>query len=339
MQYKQYTQCIKTEDFSPLNRPLTVIGGIGGLLGLIAAIIASAVGGALLSSVGAAAWLAGSSAGYAAIIATFKYLLGGKLICLGGDKSACGTVVSREPASSKPFPDNLDNDYSFNLVLAPHAIDDQLKLNDLGFQDDLVVEQEQSRRHGIPFHGYEKYEGRPVLHNELEGSRIHDTYQAFLAAWSILVAAALLAMALGTIPVIGWLLAILVFLIGAAVAAGVVAVTWALADDGKVSDVDPTFGELHDGDILFVLGVWTYDSGHNDKNHGWNELHPIKYLQKLDAVLTEEQIREQEKKVREAETPEVRKKQQSLEQHWTVHPYLDGCQPVRGQEDPVLVIR
>jgi hypothetical protein len=53
------------------------------------------------------------------------YLLGGKLICLGNTECAVGHVVGIEPVGfGKPFPDDIDNDFSFNLLLAPHTIDD-----------------------------------------------------------------------------------------------------------------------------------------------------------------------------------------------------------------------
>lgn len=53
------------------------------------------------------------------------YLLGGKLICLGGTECAVGHVVGIEPVGfDKPFPDDIDNDFSFNLLLGPHTIDD-----------------------------------------------------------------------------------------------------------------------------------------------------------------------------------------------------------------------
>jgi hypothetical protein len=354
MAYKQYTQCTKKEDFSPLNRPLQIIGGIGGLLAMISSIILSAIGKALLSSAGAALWLAGATAGYLVIIATFKYLLGGKLICLGGDRFAVGIVVGIEPASCKPFPDNLDNDYSFNLLLLPYELKDAtlpekekyepanlptINTSALAFQDQLVLEQEPSKFHGVPFTGYPNYPNISLLHCEIEGSRIYDTYQAFLAAWAVLVAAALAAMALGAIPVIGWLLAILAMLLGALIGGAIVAGTWLLADDGKVSDVEPELGNLENGNILFVCGTWTYDAGHNDEGTGWNELHPIKYIQKLDYLPTEEGKQKLEAAVLEAQTPQVRDNQLKDQNQWTIHPTIDGCQEDDENTPPVPIIK
>jgi hypothetical protein len=53
------------------------------------------------------------------------YLLGGKLICLARSECAFGHVVGIEPVGfDKPFPDDIDNDFSFNLLLTPHVIED-----------------------------------------------------------------------------------------------------------------------------------------------------------------------------------------------------------------------
>jgi hypothetical protein len=56
-----------------------------------------------------------------------EYLLGGKLVCLagGGDECAIGTVIGIEEVGyEKSGFDAIDNDFSFNLMLAPYAVDD-----------------------------------------------------------------------------------------------------------------------------------------------------------------------------------------------------------------------
>ena len=54
------------------------------------------------------------------------YLLGGKLVCLagGGDECALGVIVGVEPAGQKTGYNALDNDFSFNVLLAPYAPND-----------------------------------------------------------------------------------------------------------------------------------------------------------------------------------------------------------------------
>jgi hypothetical protein len=52
-----------------------------------------------------------------------EYLLGGKLVCLagGGDECAVGVIVGIEEVGyQKSFPDSIDNDLSFNLLVLPY---------------------------------------------------------------------------------------------------------------------------------------------------------------------------------------------------------------------------
>jgi hypothetical protein len=50
-----------------------------------------------------------------------EYLLGGKLVCLaaGAHRCAIGVVAGLEPVGSKSGFDAIDNDFSFNVLLAP----------------------------------------------------------------------------------------------------------------------------------------------------------------------------------------------------------------------------
>jgi hypothetical protein len=51
------------------------------------------------------------------------YLLGRKLICLGGVKCAIGTIIHIEPVGyHKPFPEDIDNDFCVNVLLFPHEV-------------------------------------------------------------------------------------------------------------------------------------------------------------------------------------------------------------------------
>ncbi|MFO0601529.1 MAG: hypothetical protein U0324_00075 [Polyangiales bacterium] len=322
MGYPQYTHCTKPDDFDPLNRPLAMIGGIGGLLAMIGAIIASAAGGGLLAG---ALWIAGATGGYLAIVATFEYLLGGKLICLGGDCSAVGTIVGLEPPSSKSFPANLDNDYSFNVLLCPRTPADETLPLGAGPDDELVMATTASDGHHLPFKGYTDYEGRAVLHCEIEGSRIRDTYAAFLAAWSALCLAALIASAVALIPVIGWLLALLAMLLGAAIGAGIVGITWALSADGDPDDLLEEPVSLEVGQSVYVMGTWTYDSGHNEEGEGYNELHPLKHLQLVSGCLKAEERERLDRLVREGARIDAGGGLSAPELQWSFHPEVDGC--------------
>jgi len=53
-----------------------------------------------------------------------EYLLGGKLVCLAGGRDECaiGVIVGVEEVGyQKTFPDSIDNDLSFNLLVLPYG--------------------------------------------------------------------------------------------------------------------------------------------------------------------------------------------------------------------------
>jgi hypothetical protein len=53
------------------------------------------------------------------------YLLGRKLVCLGGVKCAIGTIIHIEPVGyQKPFPTDIDNDFCVNVLLFPHEVEE-----------------------------------------------------------------------------------------------------------------------------------------------------------------------------------------------------------------------
>jgi hypothetical protein len=90
-------------------------------------IIAAAT--ALVSAffLGPAALLAALPAGTAALETVLEFLLNGKLVCLNDPRRmvvAAGRVSSFETVESKSFPDSIDNDFSFNIVLTPNRLDD-----------------------------------------------------------------------------------------------------------------------------------------------------------------------------------------------------------------------
>src|SRR3954464_13439125 len=89
----QFTHCVQMSDYEPLEDG----------------------GGTIVFQMGVASWLKQFC----------DYLLGGKLICLGESECAFGRVIGLEPVGyEKSFPDDIDNDFSFNLLLAPHVITD-----------------------------------------------------------------------------------------------------------------------------------------------------------------------------------------------------------------------
>jgi len=100
MGYRQYTHCVKPQDYvDPLPRTNNAIQAIAAVLdGLV-------LGGYLPDA-----------------ILVCDYLLGGKLVCLNGDECAIGHITHFEPPSDKSFPANIDNDFSFNILLSPDGL-------------------------------------------------------------------------------------------------------------------------------------------------------------------------------------------------------------------------
>jgi hypothetical protein len=250
------------------------------------------------------------------LIAYCLWWLYDRLICLGGDVCAIGLLGVVEPPSEKSGFDKFDTDYSINLVLAPHNIQElpagypadvpppdpledakeyyteQFKkalhrqIADDGIQGHLIKEQSVTKDDGWGFLGsFNKVVGssvvhtyQPYLHCEFEGGGIYKFLQALYVLLPVATAAAIIC----SIPIIGWAVCAILGAVALVIAiAGVVA---ALNDTGSPSVVDPT-GQtsdvLHPGsDILFVSGTWVYDSAHE----GWNEIHPIKKCLRLGTV-------------------------------------------------------
>jgi hypothetical protein len=335
--YQSYTYCTSPGNFVALWKAELVTGT---LFAGLAALAGAFSGGPL-------AILVAVVGGYVMICHIFEFLLGGKMICLGGDQCAVGRVVGIETADSKSFPENIDNDYSINLLLYPHEPGvDQATVENDGKQGFLIKEQDATKNIGMGFVGYEGglYANRKksaVLHCEIEGARIYNMYQAVKAAYPLLA----VGITLLAIPGVGWVAGAVVILI----ALLILLFTWLFSDDGSLDDTDSNTGELHiegdyqfdedgyavegpyKGDTIFVLGRWVYDAGHD----GWNELHPIKHLQKVNDGSPVNAPKWCEM-VGETTSPLTVSNQKKKENQWTYHPLIDGCVP---KENPPPVIK
>jgi hypothetical protein len=312
MAYRQYTHCVQPADYDdPIPRTDSAIEKIGAILDTV-------LGG----------WFSDAVLGC-------DYLLGGKLVCLGGDECAIGTITHFEPASEKSFPANLDNDFSLNILLAPQGLGDFTFESDNRVDFQKAVNAPQGRllaeQPGMPiphedevdvddndyhfvlhpiddrFFGYysiypdSKYPAydpshspfqvpgsdgppfaTPALHLEAEGDRICKVCAVIAALTGgpigkAICKAKFLGIPIGKVicHIVGLLLTPFLPLLAAALGAA-----WASARDGNIDDprVGDGGGELHFGDLVVATGRWVYDAGHK----GWNELHPLKIIQRID---------------------------------------------------------
>jgi hypothetical protein len=311
MAYKSYTSCVQPDQYKGLDlTPQIVIA----VLGLLAAVFTAG-----LSAV------ASLLAGLSALETVLNWMLNGKLICLGGDRCAVGTVASFETVQDKSFPDSVDDDFSINLMLYPFSVDSFIgqqsyypissnvwaasascKAVEQSEQGVLVTPistftNTQKAREASDISWYAPYDCSldpiqtyildnyitqpagntdiPVLHCECEGSRIHDLLAFLEGLGSLGTGGGLCGWAPLGIP-IGAVVCAAVQLVLLPVTLVGLVVAWFNATDGNPDDArtDPNGGELTIGDIIAVTGRWSYDAAHT----GWNELHPVKTIQKVD---------------------------------------------------------
>lgn len=369
MGYKQYTHCVLPADYQD-NTP----------------------GGNLFQAL----WSFITGGGFDEVGTICDYLLGGKLVCLGGDRCAIGRVTKMETPADKSFPDSIDNDFSINLLLSPHElgefafhtrIDNYNKVKNDGLQGGLIGRQPNMptpreadtvssdptpwpNYHGYttdyPSSSYISYDPSnspfqvpgsdqgfqvPVLHLELEGSRIHDVCVVVSSFWAPIHNSGVC-----DIPIIGGVvcffislaaLPLLPLLLSAVTAA------WLAASDGNADDARVGGGgPLELGDRIVVSGRWVYDAGHT----GWNEFHPVKTLQKVDeqsyqaatdaatlagqwcALIAEVPPASPPGTVPAGMTPgqtAVYNSQLQPQNRWFYHPLIDGYEP--AQPPPPLL--
>jgi hypothetical protein len=329
--------------------------------------------------------------------ATCDYMLRGKLVCLVRaedapfsftDRCAIGRVTNFETVDDKAFPETLDNDFSINLLLAPWDLRDftlgskwenyNKVANDPtpGSQGDLIKEQpgmpiprepSEGKRYGGYFKtypdrsypSYEPYTERgggdpfdvPVLHCEIEGDRIFLVCSTLDRLSSIIPG-------YGSFCRKNWftrfLCKVAAWLFTPIIAPFIIK-AW---DDGSNDNRDfQGAGSLKAGDYVVIVGRWVYDAGHG----GYNELHPVKSIQKISREMYEsegywklhDKWCDQYKKTpptrsvfnppgkivsppprhaknMTSEQLNVYNNQLQPENRWYLHPLLDGCESEEG---------
>ncbi len=335
--FKQYTTCIDAVYFNKASvYAQATITAVGVTAPLAAFAILPAPWCLLaLIPVFTAAWIVGYC----------YWFLHQRLICLpsppnstvpgGSDQLVIGMVIDTLPPYNNTFPDSLDTDYSFGLLVAPNNPGDPQATvaasTPYGF---LVSEQPATHNIGMPYTGHPGTylptgQTAETLHCEFEGAGVYD----FLLAASISLAVAIAAFMVCMLvpaplgPILAAILAIL-SLIGLGIGAAV-----GSSDNASPSDENPALGgDLHAGDILVVAGSWVYDAGHQPS--GWNEIHPIKFATCIGhydgqwpANLGDLEIF-WATALGDATSPITIELQKQPQNQWQVHPILDGCEPV-----------
>jgi hypothetical protein len=355
MPFNQYTTCIDAQFHNKTNQFIQATVAATASVAALAVIPVFVAPWCLffLIPVFAAIWL----------LVYCQWFLHDRLICLPTpadptcpgrtDQVAIGMVVDILDPNDNTFPDSIDTDYSFGMLLAPNMpgadtqADRTLVEKSLPYGY-LMKQQPATMNIGVPFtshQGTDKQTGLTswVLHCEFEGAGVRDLMLA--AAISLQLAlAAFFACLLVPWP-IGLAIAILLALLSLLVDA--IGAWVGQADHAHPSDENPVLGsELHPGDILVVMGTWVYDSGHNysspfsslSDGGGWNEIHPIKFCSPIanweDSKWKGEwpaNIDELEAQwstmLCDSKSTVTLENQKQPQNQWQVHPIIDGCQP------------
>lgn len=343
MTYEQYTSCtlapahVKMNQYVRATVQALLVGGI-----LVAIALATGELWCLFPAGAAMAAIWG--------IAYCQWWLHDRLICLsaGVDQTAVGMVISNErPEDKHDIFGRLDTDFSINLLLPPNPPDaDSPTVWRSSPYGCLVRENDQTKNEHLIFTGHRAKdetgtgEKSEALHGEFEGGGITDFLLACQIALGLAIAGLILCEVLG--PGLGAVLGII--LAALALLAALFGLLFGPGDTGSPEDVGLPSIETNTNagrgaDILGIAGRWVYDSGHNNENKGWNEIHPIKMASKLATwrgtwdnltsngtpVGIDDLINDWQEKVAEASSAGTIATQDEPKNHWEIHPLIDGC--------------
>jgi len=333
MRYKQYTICTPSSSFFAKNQYISIaIQSLAmGFLALVSPVLAGRMD----------CWpIVAEMTVFMGTIAYCQWWMMDRLLCLGGDRTAIGMLVSVEGPFGKAFPGNWDTDYSINLLLPDNPLGaDKARVQASTPYGHLVSSQPPVTDNGFTLEGYQATDVASgikgeVLHAEFEGAGVYDFHLGALIAFGLAT------LALGSCLFVPFPIGHLIMLILAILAF----LAWLLGalignfDGASPEDANPYLGELHtnitspDGTskgahILVVYGTWVFDTAHE----GWNEIHPIKLCERIgiwDGHWPKD-IKDIEKMwedaIAKATAPGTIEEQKKPENQWAVHPVIDGC--------------
>ena len=345
----KYFKCVSKSNFQPLGA--VALGFFTAGL-IITDLIVAAATGSVIPGLGFVAW----ATFVAAIFDLCRFLHGGKLICLGDNICTIGRIMKLIPVGEdKSGLEKMDDDFTFHILPSPHS-PYEFTANDIlmtdPYQGKFMVPQSESEDLGLGWGGYsvkwggnncEEFETE-IFHCEVKGCRVHDVCNVLKAMSIVGVAVPIIC----SIPVIGWIACAIAAGIWLAITLTAVGIAWAATHNGDINDVyDPASGKLESidcktgegGDVVLVKGDWVYDEPHA----GWNEVHPVRHVQKLTDVVdkiyqsmnkADTDLVEKFKKevldvwcfhVKQPDDPDIKKAQQDPENSWKIHPTIDGC--------------
>ncbi len=348
----KHFKCVTKDNFTGLTNVIAW-GILTGALAIIE-IVAMVIGGIAIPGLGVVA-------GVAFVVAIFElcaFLHGGKLICIQENACTIGRLMEIIPVGQdKSGFERMDDDFTMNILPSPHSPVESLSemLMSDPYQAPFMAEQPPSADLGLGFAGVSmEFDDLPadteVFHVEVKGCRVHDV----CAVLKVMSFGAPIVGAICSIPLIGWVVCLIAAAIWLAITAAAVAIAWASTHNGELNDVyDPAAGTLtaadpatgEGGDVILVEGDWVYDAGHS----GWNEIHPIRHVQKLtknvdaryrsmdkaDTTLVERFKKEVLDvwcfHVGQTRDPLVLAAQTQPANLWQIHPSIDGC-----HEAPVI---
>jgi len=354
--FRQYTQCVDISNFDPRN-PYVIAAWLGLYvtlpIGVLPALMAiGGIGNPLCLLLLAEVYFIAGVVGYC------YWWLFRRLICIpdppdhpadsAGDHLAIGTLIDILPPP--PTLPDIDNDYSIGILL--QCIPLRATLADVANKPPygyLDTEQPVTRNANLTYTGNtgvdHEFPNHPeleirseILHCEFEGRGVFDM---FLAARFALFPAVLAVFAC-LIPDVGWLIALILALLGIAIMGIAVAIGY--LDEGDPSDVNPNIGELHrndenhqGADTLVIKGHWVCDAGHRFDHHQlYYELHPITFCCKTSPVTLADCVgggvillkKRWANAIGDATSTATLENQKLPQNQWQVHPIIDGCQPV-----------
>lgn len=289
----------------------------------------------------------------ASVVAACDWWLNVRLVCLGGDRSVVGMIVSVEPSRGKnAFIGELDTDYSINLLMYPCLPGVSQSVAEASVPYGALVAETQGVKDDVGFFrgefapqtGTATEPKSAVLHAEFEGAGMHDFRIGALVALSFAVAAYI---ACAAIPppwglIVAGILALLAFLAGL--------IGYLVGDHDYTDPGDGVIpSEIHQNkpetglgaDLLYVAGTWVFDSFHE----GWNELHPIKVCTPIGTwngawpADIPDITKRLDDGFADSTNPLTVGRQQDERWKWTVHPYIDGCgdyPPLRPLDPPPI---